>query len=307
MKIQPFGENLTMFTLLINSPFLYRPTGQARLPRWSIYGLICTLLLVVSIRTSSAECDGATQTSVIPLSYQLVTRHPHRDSVFTEGLLIEKGILYESGGLKGQSSLTKMLLANVDRVKLSALTELADDLFAEGIAIAGEQIVQLTYKANRALVYNKANLALLDNINWTYAGEGWGLTYDGKNFVMSNGTPQLVWRDTKNFETVKTVTVCMHGEELKNLNELEWIGGYVWANVWHQKFIVVISPETGTVVAKLDLSDITAENNISGEKVLNGIAYDSLTGHIWVTGKLWKTLYELDVDFSVLLGTPVLH
>jgi len=288
-----------MFTvLLMNLNALCSTTQQALLSRWSIYWLIYPLLLTTSLQVAAAQCDTDTQATPIPLSYQVIARHPHRNTVFTQGLVIEEDILYESGGLYGRSSLDKMRLADLAQSQLLAAAEVPTSIFAEGIAIVGEHIIQLTWKAGRAFVYNKADLTLLKE--WRYQGEGWGLTYDGQALIMSNGTSQLAWRDTQNFALLKSVAVRINGQPLVRLNELEWIAGYVWANVWHQNFIGVIHPETGTVVATLDLSALTAEGNHARSEVLNGIAYDSQTGHIWVTGKNWETLYELTVDLSVL-------
>ena len=292
-----------MFTvLLMNLYSLDNMAKHARLSHWLIYWLMCPLLLAISIQTSFAQCDTEAKIASISLNYQVIARHPHRDTVFTQGLIIEDSILYESGGLYGRSSLDKMQLADVAQSQLSAAADVPTSIFAEGIAIVGEHIIQLTWKAGRAFVYNKADLTLLKE--WGYQGEGWGLTYNGHAFIMSNGSSQLAWRDTQNFALIKSVAVRMNGQPLVRLNELEWIAGYIWANVWHKNFIAVIHPETGVVIATLDLSALTAEGDHAHSEVLNGIAYDSHTGHIWVTGKNWETLYELTVDLSVLTEAP---
>ena len=157
--------------------------------------------------------------------------------------------------------------------------------------MAGDKLVQITWKNGEAFVYNRATLKLLKT--WNYSGEGWGLAFNGTHFVMSDGSATLAFRDAETFKTLRRVAVTMNGEPLTQLNELEVIDGKVWANVWRTDFIVQIDPQNGRVVSYLDLSNLHPRSG--NEDVLNGIAYDQTRKRLFITGKLWPKLYQIKV------------
>lgn len=220
-------------------------------------------------------------------TYEVIRVYPHDKSAFTEGLIYSDGFLYESTGLYGSSTLRKVDLetgTTVDSVILSP------EFFGEGIALTNGKIVQLTWKSRIGFVYDKENLSLLHN--FTYTTEGWGLTFDGTYLIMSDGTDKLYFLDPTTYEQVGYVSVKDGDSPVTNLNELEYVNGEVYANVWHEQKIAVINLETGKVQAWINLSGI--ENSpLNEEEVLNGIAYDAQSNRLFVTGKNWPHLYEV--------------
>ncbi len=223
---------------------------------------------------------------LVPL--RILENYPHDRDAFTQGLLYHEGFLIESTGRKGQSSLRKIEIATgkiLKRVPLDA------DLFAEGLALAGDTLVQLTWKAGRALKYRWPSLARAGE--WTYEGEGWGLTFDGKRFIMSDGSSVLQFRDGKDFHVTGRVTVRDGDLEVRFLNELEWMEGEVWANVWHSDKVMCIDPKTGRVLRRLDGARLRKRvgGAASGEMTMNGIAWDARGDRVFMTGKLWPQLF----------------
>ena len=224
---------------------------------------------------------------------EIVAALPHDTSAFTQGLFVEASApltFLEGTGLEGRSELRRVDAATgrvLKRQKMGA----AD--FGEGIARLGGRLYQLTWQQNRATVYDAETWAPLDTLR--YDGEGWGLTTDGTHLVMSNGTSDLVWRDPATFAEVRRVRVTNGAGAVGQLNELEWIGGEVWANVWGTDVIAVIDPATGAVRRFVDLAALRPTQGNPAADVLNGIAHDPASGRLFVTGKLWATLYEIRV------------
>ena len=216
---------------------------------------------------------------------------PHDPRAFTQGLLWHDRVLWESTGIEGQSEVRRVDPASgqvLSRWKLPA------QVFGEGLARLGDKFYNLTWRSKIGFVLD-ANLKPL--ARFSYGNEGWGLTTDGKKLLQSDGTDTLIWRDPKNFASLGQIKVTRNGEPLYNLNELEWIRGYVWANVWQTDEIVVIDPQSGLVTAQLDLSGILNNSVRTGnEDVLNGIAYDEKAGRIFVTGKNWPRLFSIKVE-----------
>jgi glutamine cyclotransferase len=248
---------------------------------------------------SGAVANGAT--SNVPVAtYSIVRKWPHDRSAWTQGLDFDGGRLFEGTGLEGQSTLREISLDD-DRVLRKI--DLAPTLFGEGITILGGRVFQLTWKSRRGFVYDLASFRRLDEFG--YDGEGWGLTNDGTSLIMSDGTATLRFLDPRTFAVQRTVTVREDSGEVGKLNELEWVNGQVWANVWETHSVARIDPATGRVLGYVDLTGIFSETDRSrflppgGESsidVLNGIAYDSTTNRLVVTGKNWPLLYEIRVD-----------
>ena len=216
---------------------------------------------------------------------------PHDTGAFTEGLLWYDGFLYESTGLEGKSDVRR-----VDPISGQILSRwrLPAQLFGEGLARLNGRFYYLTWQTKVGFMLDE-NLKPLARFG--FQNEGWGLTTDGEKLLQSDGTDVLTWRDPKDFKSLGTVKVTRDGEPLLNLNELEWIKGYVWANVWQTDEIVVIDPKNGKVVAQLDLRGILPASSRTGrEDVLNGIAYDPTYERVYVTGKNWPKLFSINVE-----------
>ncbi|MCW4054030.1 MAG: glutaminyl-peptide cyclotransferase [Candidatus Bathyarchaeota archaeon] len=224
----------------------------------------------------------------IPVSYtyDVVKVYPHDPNAFTQGLVIENGVLYEGTGLYGKSSLRCMELETGDLIQFYSLPS---DLFGEGITLFGNRIYQLTWRSQKGFVYDKHSFDLLRE--FSYTTEGWGITNDGNQLIMSDGTANLYFMDPETFEIVGKVEVYDHGP-VTNLNELEYINGEVYANIWLTDKIAKIDPHSGQVTGWIDLTGIyTLEK--SEVDVLNGIAYDAEGDRLFVTGKRWSQLFQI--------------
>lgn len=228
------------------------------------------------------------------LKYEVVQSFPHDRRAFLQGLLWHNGYLYESTGLEGQSTLRRVDLSTG---RVLQIAKLPPQIFGEGLALVDNRLIQISWQSQRAFVYDLATFKLLNE--WSYEGEGWGITYDGKQLIMSDGSDVLTFRDAETFQPVRKINVTLNGRPLDKLNELEWIEGEVWANVWQTDLIVRIDPQTGQVKSFLDLTGILPPKMRSGkEDVLNGIAYDREKKRIFVSGKLWPRLFEIRVGES---------
>ncbi len=225
------------------------------------------------------------------VSWQLLQSFPHDTTAFTEGLLWHDGALWESTGLEGHSTLRRVDLASgavLDEKKL------APRLFGEGLALANDKLFQLTWQSKIGFVYD---LKFRPQRTFFYGNEGWGLTFDGENLIQSDGTDVLTFRDPATFAATKQLKVTWDGQPRRDLNELEWIEGEIWANVWKTDLIARIDPQTGKVKSYLDLSGILPlDARNGGEDVLNGIAYDAQNKRIFVTGKNWAKLFWIKVE-----------
>ena len=228
-----------------------------------------------------------------PDTYQVLHAYPHDQQAFTQGLIYLDGHLYESTGIKGQSSLR---MDDLDTGRLLQFQQVPDKYFAEGLTDWGNTLIQLTWQDHTALVYDRATFHLLRT--FTYPGEGWGLTHDGTHLILSDGTAQLRFLDPETFHEVRRITVRDHGRQLppEELNELEFVHGEIYANIWHQDLIARISPATGKVLGWIDLTGLLpASQHSTAEAVLNGIAWDSAHDRLFVTGKLWPKIFEIKV------------
>ena len=237
--------------------------------------------------TTTRPPEAETMNCIIQKTY------PHDTSSFTEGLAVYNGSLYESTGNNGHSKLLKINLATG---KPEKEIKLDSAYFGEGIAILRDTIYQLTYKTNIAFVYTLKDLKKVKEIPFaTESGEGWGMTTDGTYLIADDGTSNIYYYDPATFKVVKKITVTDAGTLSYNVNELEYIDGYLYANQWQLPYVLKIDPATGQVVAKIDLTDIwnRAKQKDAHADVLNGIAYDPATKKIYVTGKYWPELYEV--------------
>lgn len=238
-------------------------------------------------------------TPVSVSSYEIVKTYPHDGQAFTQGLFFHDGFLYESTGQYGESSLRKVEIATG---KVVQKWDLPKEDFGEGSTLIGDKIYMVTWQQGLGRVFNLSDFKLLRE--FSYQGEGWGLTNDGTNLIMSQGTHVLKFIDPNTFQSNKTVAVMREdGQPLMKLNELEYVKGEIWANIWHSEdprtlgkanYIARIDPATGKIVGWIDLSNISPEDQRrDSENTLNGIAYDAATDRIFVTGKRWKKLYEI--------------
>jgi glutamine cyclotransferase len=221
-------------------------------------------------------------------TYEVVATYPHDPQAFTQGLVLDEGVLYEGTGIRGRSELRRVELETGTVLQSTALD---DALFGEGITVVEDRIVQLTWTSGSGFVYDRESFARTRTFR--YPGEGWGLTHDGTQLIMSDGTSSLFLLDLDTFERRESVAVTDDGEPVNDLNELEYIQGKVFANVWQTDRIAVIELLTGEVEAWIDLSGLLPPEDRAGANVLNGIAWDPSTGHLLVTGKLWPTLFEI--------------
>ncbi len=224
-------------------------------------------------------------------TYRIVHTYPHDPQAYTQGLVFVDGHLYESTGLNGRSSL-RMVDLETGRVLQSA--GVPSQYFAEGLAPWGSTLVQLTWQSHVAFVYDRFSFRLLRTLH--YDGEGWGLTEDGRSLILSDGTATLHFLDPQTLREVRHVVVKDRGAPVTELNELEYVRGQIYANVWHTGRIARISPATGQVLGWIDLTGLLAPGEVSDpEAVLNGIAYDAARDRLFVTGKLWPKLFEIKV------------
>jgi len=214
--------------------------------------------------------------------------YPHDPAAFTQGLVIHEGELYEGTGRNGESSLRRVAL---ETGELLQRHNLSNRYFGEGITVMGDSIYQLTWQSQLGFVYDRETFALQGS--FFLPGEGWGLTHDDSHLIVSDGTAFLRFLDPDTRREVRRVPVIEDGRPVDRLNELEYINGEVWANVWYTDTIVRIDPATGAVTSKVDLSGLHPQRG--GDDVLNGIAWDAVEQRLFVTGKLWSSLYEIEI------------
>jgi len=259
------------------------------------------IIMIAIILGSLPSCTLLTkepQAEVIPavpeplaqnLGYEILATLPHDPTCYTQGLVIADGIFYESCGLYSQSSLRKVDPISGD---VQAEAELAATFFAEGLVLLEGKLYQLTWKENTGFVYDANTLELLRTFN--YQTQGWGLTTDGSALILSDGSNTLYWMDPGTLHVVRQVNVSYQGQPVEYLNELEYINGKIFANIYLTDTIVAINPEDGSIVSLIDLTGLRPEQNreMQGE-VLNGIAFDAINDKLYLTGKNWPSLYEI--------------
>src|SRR6516165_1463339 len=225
-------------------------------------------------------------------THQIVPTYPHDPKAFTQGLIYVDGHLYESTGREGQSSIRMVELATG---RVLQKYDLPGEYFGEGLTDWSSDLLQLTWKAHKGFVYDRFSFS--PRRTFAYEGEGWGLTHDATQLILSDGTAYLKFLDPKTYRVKGRMKVVDEaGAPVENLNELEFVKGEIWANIWHSNDIVRVSPRTGKVLGRVDLSGIIDPRELGdAEAVLNGIAYDSAGDRVFVTGKLWPKLFEIKV------------
>ncbi|MEE9532380.1 MAG: glutaminyl-peptide cyclotransferase [Syntrophobacteria bacterium] len=251
-------------------------------------------------RHSSSEATAPTVTnSTQPaisypapvVGYRIVNTYPHDPSAFTQGLVFANDVLYEGTGLRGQSSLRKV---DLKTGTILQVRQLPVRFFGEGITVYGNRVIQLTWRAKVGFVYHKQTFQLLDTFN--YSTEGWGITHDGRSLIISDGTSTLYLLDPQTFREVGRLEVHTRDGPVSRLNELEYVQGEIYANIWKTDRIARISPQTGGVAGWIDLEGLLKpEDRYRRIDVLNGIAYDVKNDRLFVTGKLWPKLFEIEL------------
>ena len=257
-------------------------------------GPLAIWLLSVCL-AGSAGCDAKSSgrlgdpAPLVTSSYEVVHTFPHDPTAFTQGLVFLEGDLLESTGLNGKSTLRRVELSTgriLRHVRVPA------EYFAEGMTVLGGKIYQLTWKNQRGFVYDLATFTL--EKEFSYAGEGWGLTTDGQSLILSDGTHQLRFLDPNTFKVMRTVSVLREGQPLRLLNELEFIRGEIYANIWQSHTVARIAPSTGHVMGLIDFFGLLPDADRTADTdVLNGLAYDAATDRLFVTGKHWPKLFEV--------------
>lgn len=247
-----------------------------------------TLIILVIIIFSFIS--GTLAQDVKHYNYKIINSYPHNKNSFTQGLEFFEGYLYEGTGLKGNSFLKKI---NLKTAEVKKIYKLADIYFGEGITIFNEKIYQLTWKSNIGFIYN-LDFKLIDQFFYEY--QGWGLTHDNNHLIISDGTNTIRFLDPKNLKVVKKIKVSKNSKKVTNINELEYIKGKIYANIWQKNYIVIIEPETGRVTGVIDLEGIINKDSYNHDiNVLNGIAYDSKNNRLLVTGKFWPKIFEIEI------------
>jgi glutamine cyclotransferase len=266
--------------MLTARPHNAPPHRHKRSPVLSLWFLACLAPLFSLADTSSQKLD-----------YKVLQQAPHDARMFTQGLVLDGDFLVETGGGYGQSSIRRYYKTSGEVV---AAARFPAKVFAEGLALTDRSLFALTWQEGICYELEPQTLALKQS--YAYDGEGWGLTYDGKHLIMSDGSDRLTFRRTSDFGAVRQVTVTDGDNVWSNLNELEFAEGWVWANVWQDSRILAVAPQTGAVQGILDLSDLVKQNSQRpGHSVLNGIAYDEEHQAYWVTGKLWPNRYLIEI------------
>jgi glutamine cyclotransferase len=252
---------------------------------------LATLLPVLcSCQSGTATRTEATRDAP-KNGYELVQVYPHDREAFTQGLVFRDGKLLESTGQEGRSTLRSVDLESGQILKQVAL---APQYFGEGVTVLNGKVYQVTWQHHVGFIYDY--LTFQRTGQFSYEGEGWGLTNDGQSLILSDGSNLLRFLDPGSFRVTKTIAVADNGKPLRQLNELEYIQGEIFANIWHDQRIVSINPQTGAVTAWIDCSRLVSESGAHDEEaVLNGIAFDETSGRLFVTGKLWPKLFEIRI------------
>jgi len=246
-------------------------------------------LFVVAATLAAFACGPATQASGVPeYGYQVVRAYPHDPLAFTQGLVYLDGVLYEGTGLNEQSSIRKVKLETGEVLQKR---DLPFEYFGEGIVNWKDRLLEITWQNHTGFIYDLATFA--PKGKFEYPGEGWGLTQDGKRIIMSDGSAEIRFWDPETLKETGRITVMHEGRKVVRLNELEWVKGEIYANVWETERIVRVDPKTGKVVGWIDLTGILQPRDHDPGHVLNGIAYDAKGDRLFVTGKCWPKLFEI--------------
>ncbi|HEY3581870.1 MAG TPA: glutaminyl-peptide cyclotransferase [Pyrinomonadaceae bacterium] len=273
------------------------------------------LLLIFALSLASLQCNagansgstnagntagngnsaGNTAAAPVKYGYEIVHIYPHDPGAFTQGLVFINGKLYEGTGEAGRSSLREVDLQTGHVLKK---VDVPEPYFGEGIALLNNKIYQLTWQHQVGFIYNADTFEQVGKFN--YSGEGWGLTTDGHSLILSDGTNRIRFLDPDSFHVTKTIAVVDGNLPVNELNELEYVNGEIYANIWHDNRIVTIDPQTGRITGWIDLTGLLPPGDVTDEEaVLNGIAYDQTGNRLFVTGKLWPRLFEIKLKPGV--------
>jgi glutamine cyclotransferase len=268
------------------------PFARGRRPwrrrRAALVGVVAAVAATIVV-SRVVVVDGQRRQAPV-YGYEVVNVYPHDREAFTQGLLYRDGVLFESTGLNGRSSLRKVRLETGEVLQQ---TRVDARYFAEGLTDWGSRLVQLTWNTNVGFVYDLASFKPLRT--FSYSGEGWGLARDQKRLIMSDGSPTLRFLDPETFQVTGRIDVRDGGLPVEDLNELEMVEGEIYSNVWTTDRIAIIAPATGEVTGWINLAGLMPRGATTGDAVLNGIAYDSARKRLFVTGKLWPRLFEIRV------------
>ena len=253
--------------------------------KWAVF-----TALVACAAALTAWSQWSTPQAPKQWGVEIAATYPHDPDAFTQGLAFHDGRLYEGTGQYGGSSIRRIALPSGEVEQIQPLSEL---YFGEGITIFNGRLYQLTWVNQVGFVYDVETFERVGTFR--YAGEGWGLTHDGKQLIMSNGSERISFLDPGSFEVVRTIRVRSEGRPIVRLNELEWVEGEIWANIWYQDRIARIDPRSGDVIGWIDASTIYPASERGFEDVLNGIAYDPASKRLLLTGKSWPQLYEVEL------------
>jgi glutamine cyclotransferase len=275
---------------------MFRQSGamtRRRPQQLVVIAILGGLLSWISIERLEAAGNAAPTSEDIPtLSYTLVKAWPHDRGAFTEGLVFWDGMLIESTGLNGHSALRKV---DLETGLVRQEVKLPERYFGEGIAVLGGRIFQLTWQSHLGFIYDVKSM--IQEGDFPFTGEGWGLTTDGQSLIMTDGTNRIRFIDPSTFRVSRTIDVFAHGRPIENLNELEYVNGELYANVWRTEFVLEIDPATGRVLASIDFVGILPPaDHARDTDVMNGIAYDAKDDRLFVTGKNWPKLFEVKVN-----------
>ena len=255
-----------------------------------IAALAFVTLTVIVAMTSPTSTQRASRSRAPVAGYRVVHVFPHDSEAFTQGLVYRDGLFYEGTGLNGRSTIRKV---KVETGQVMQLQKLDSQYFGEGIAILNDTLFQLTWQSGIAFLYDRTTFTRTGT--FSYTGEGWGLTHDERRLIMSDGTATLRFIDPASHKEISRLAVRDGGKPVLNLNELEYIKGEVFANVWQTDRIARISPKTGEVTGWIDLKGLLPASEQAPDAVLNGIAYDAAGDRLFVTGKLWPKVFEIRI------------
>ncbi len=258
-----------------------------------LIAIVAALIIIVLAASILAinRIDAAPKSTVTNYTYTVVNTYPHDTSAFTEGLFYSDGFLYECSGSGNLPAISTLRRENLTSGTILQEYTLPTQYFGEGIAVVNGTIIQLTWQSNIGFIYNQTTFALIGN--FTYPTQGWGLTFDGKNLIMSDGTDHLYFLNPTSFQQTGEIQVLDGNTPVLNINSLAYINGEIYANIWFTNTIAIINPENGQVKAWINLAGLPDENNSNLNAVLNGIAYDQQNNRLFVTGKDWPNLYQI--------------
>ena len=282
-----------------NTPAAELPTGAAEPSEDATLAAateVAYAAIVAAQETPSPAPEATVEAMPTPVppptyTYEIVNTYPHDPNAFTQGLVLHEGALYEGTGRWGESTLREVALETGTVLRSQPLEA---QYFGEGITLFNDRIYQLTWQEQTGFVYDRATFELLQT--FTYPTEGWGITHDGQRLIVSDGTSTIYFWDPNSLQEIGRITVRDHLGPINRLNELEYVNGEIWANIWLTDLIARISPETGDVLGYIDMSGLLDTSTLTQPAdVLNGIAYDPASDRLFVTGKLWPALYEVRI------------